>query len=386
MTPGARIAAAIEILDTYLSGTAVEQALTGWGRSHRFAGSKDRAAIRDHVFDAVRRLRSSAALGGAENGRAIMIGMLRGQEIDPDTLFTGEGHAPEVLTAAERTHKADPSRADRLDCPDWMLPLFDESLGAKADAVLETLRHRAPVFLRVNTARATLSQAQDALAGEGIETQPHLLATTALEVTQNPRKINGSQAFSNGWVELQDAASQAVVEALDITPGMRVLDYCAGGGGKALAMAALGAKVTAHDIAPARMKDIPARAARAGCQIRLAQTHELPSLGMFDLVLADAPCSGSGSWRRAPQGKWLMTAERFSELLDMQKSILSELPAFVGASGEIAYATCSVLDQENTMQVADFMSKNTDWSEAAHVAFSTLDGGDGFYLSRLKRK
>nr|WP_282569161.1 RsmB/NOP family class I SAM-dependent RNA methyltransferase [Aliiroseovarius sp. S1339] len=368
-----------------MSGTPAEQVLTGWGRSHRFAGSKDRAAIRDHVFDALRRLRSSAALGGGENGRAIMIGLLRGQGIDPDILFTGEGHAPDILTEDERQPSAAPTRAQRLDCPDWLLPLFDESLGANADDVLAALRHRAPVFLRVNTARATVGEAQSALASDGIATRPHSLAATALEVMENPRKINGSQAFLKGFVELQDAASQAVVEALEITPGMRVLDYCAGGGGKALAMAALGANVVAHDIAPARMKDIPARAERAGCHIQIATPDTLAEMGQFDLVFADAPCSGSGSWRRAPQGKWLMTPERLAALLATQKEVLSQLPTMATSAGEIAYATCSVLTAENRAQVDDFLPENTDYACDYDHSFSPLDGGDGFYVARLKR-
>lgn len=188
MKPGARVAAAIEILDEYLSGTPAEQALTGWARRHRFAGSKDRAAIRDHVFDALRRLRSAAGLGGGKIGRAIMIGLMRGQGVDPDTLFTGEGHAPAPLTDQERSLTATLSRAERLDCPDWLLPQVEDSLGPETEAVLEALRHRAPVFLRVNTARTTREGVQRTLAQEGIVAQPHPLASTALEVLENPRK------------------------------------------------------------------------------------------------------------------------------------------------------------------------------------------------------
>ncbi|SEW18495.1 16S rRNA (cytosine967-C5)-methyltransferase [Aliiroseovarius sediminilitoris] len=385
MTPGARVAAAIDILDIHLSGTPAEQALTGWARGHRFAGSKDRAAIRDHVFDALRRLRSSAGLGGGMTGRAVMIGLLRGQGIDPDTLFTGVGHAPAVLADQERVSGGDLSRAARLDCPDWMLPHFDQSLGDRSDDVLEALRHRAPVFLRVNSARANLDQAQSQLAEDGIVTRPHPLASTALEVLENHRNINSSRAFLDGLVELQDAASQAVVEALQIAPGLRVLDFCAGGGGKALALAALGAEVVAHDISPARMKDIPARAKRAGCQIQIATPDRLGDFGTFDLVFADAPCSGSGSWRRAPQGKWLMTRERFAGLLDTQQTVLSQLPTQTAPDGAIAYATCSLLDAENRAQVNWFIAEQSGFAIDLEAQFSPLDGGDGFYVARLKR-
>ncbi|NDW52109.1 RsmB/NOP family class I SAM-dependent RNA methyltransferase [Aliiroseovarius sp. PrR006] len=383
MTPGARVAAAIEVLDSYLSGTPVEQALTGWARSHRFAGSKDRAAIRDHVFDAVRRLASAQALGGGTDGRAVMIGLLRGQGLDPEELFTGEGHAPSVLSDTEASVSADMTRAQSLDCPDWLLTEFDRSLGADADAVLDSLRNRAPVFVRANLAKCDRERAATILAEDGIETRPSVLASSALEVIENPRKIKTSRAFLEGYVELQDAASQAVIEALNIQPGMRVLDYCAGGGGKALAMAALGADVTAHDLSWERMKDIPARAARAGVSIKRVRHEDLKNLGGFDLVLADAPCSGSGSWRRAPHGKWLLTPEKLAGIQSAQWDILRAMPSCLTPGGQMAYATCSVLKSENQDQVQAFLSDCDNYKMSSERQFTPLDGGDGFYVSQL---
>lgn len=385
MTPGARVSAAIEVLDSYLSGTPVEQALTGWARTHRFAGSKDRAAIRDHVFDAVRRLLSSQALGGGTDGRATMIGLLRGQGTDPSELFTAEGHAPAQLSQDELSSAGQLDRAQRLDCPQWLLPLFDESLGAKADDVLDSLRQRAPVFVRVNTARANREDAAHMLAEDGIVSQPNNLAETALEILENPRKIKTSRAFLDGYVEMQDAASQAVIEALNIQPGMRVLDYCAGGGGKALAMAALGADVTASDLSWDRMKDIPSRAERAGVVVKRVRQDALSSLLPFDLVLADAPCSGSGSWRRAPHGKWLLTPEKLAQIQSAQSAILHQIPDYITQEGVLAYATCSVLRCENGDQVQDFLGKTGGFSVISERQFTPLDGGDGFYLSQLKR-
>ncbi|MCK0143551.1 RsmB/NOP family class I SAM-dependent RNA methyltransferase [Aliiroseovarius sp. F20344] len=385
MTPGARVSAAIEVLDSYLSGTPVEQALTGWARNHRFAGSKDRAAIRDHVFDAVRRLLSSQALGGGTDGRATMIGLLRGQGRDPSELFTAEGHAPSQLSQDELASTDDMDRAQRLDCPDWLLPLFDESLGQKADKVLDSLRQRAPVFVRVNLARSSREDAANMLAEDGIVSRPSDLALMALDILENPRKIKVSRAFLNGYVEMQDAASQAVIEALDIQPGMRVLDYCAGGGGKALAMAALGAEVTAHDLSWDRMKDIPSRAERAGVSIKRVRESELNKLPPFDLVLADAPCSGSGAWRRAPHGKWLLTPEKLVQIQSAQKDILRKIPAYLTQEGVLAYATCSVLQCENGDQVQGFLGESHDFHLISERQFTPLDGGDGFYLSQLKR-
>ncbi|WP_424940046.1 RsmB/NOP family class I SAM-dependent RNA methyltransferase [Aliiroseovarius sp. S253] len=386
MTPGARVAAAIEVLDSYLSGTPVEQALTGWARGHRFAGSKDRAAIRDHVFDAVRRLSSSQALGGGTDGRAVMLGLLRGQGLDPAELFTGEGHAPAVLNDVETVISTEMTRAQSLDCPDWLMPAFDESLGKDTDAVLDSLRHRAPVFVRVNLARCDRDDAAAILAEDGVETKPSKLAVTALEVLINPRKIKNSRAFLEGFVELQDAASQAVIESLSIQPGMRVLDYCAGGGGKALAMAAQGADVTAHDLSWERMKDIPLRAERACVSIKRVRHGNLKELGGFDLVLADAPCSGSGSWRRAPHGKWLLNAEKLAKIHAAQMDILSAMPAFLNAGGRMAYATCSVLRSENRDQVQRFLDNHPDFQLTTEHQFTPLDGGDGFYLAQMSGK
>ncbi|SDF32557.1 16S rRNA (cytosine967-C5)-methyltransferase [Salipiger thiooxidans] len=382
MTPAARIQAAAEILDRIASGTPAEQALLGWSRASRFAGSKDRAAVRDHVFDVLRRWRSTAAAGGGDWGRARMLGLLRQDGIDPDTLFTGEGHAPSPLSEDERAAGRVPGGAEALDIPDWLWPGFSASLGAEAVPAAEALRHRAPVFLRVNTLRNTLDEAQAALATEGIETRPHPLAGTALEVIAGARGIARSAAFTEGLVELQDAASQAVVAQLPLGPGQRVLDYCAGGGGKALAMAArLRGAVEAHDADPGRMSDLPARAARAGAEIvRTAK----PS-GRYDLVLCDVPCSGSGSWRRAPEGKWRLTEEGLTRLLSVQAGILDTVAPLVADGGTLAYATCSMLAPENAAQIEGFLGRHAGWQVVTHRQFLPRDGGDGFFMACLTR-
>lgn len=226
MTPGARLSAAIAVLDRVLAGEPAEKALTNWGRASRFAGSGDRAAVRDIVYDALRRRASSAALGGGLSGRGLVLGLCRaaGQEAQ----FSGEGHAPAPPGAEEAGRE--PSEAERLDLPGWLVQELRESLGEDFGAVTEALRSRAPVFLRANRVKTDVAGAVAALAEEGIVAQPHPLAKSALEVTENARKIQNSQAYRTGWVELQDASSQAVVEALPLADGMKVLDHCAGGG------------------------------------------------------------------------------------------------------------------------------------------------------------
>lgn len=385
MTPAARISAAIEILDAIGAGTPAEKALTGWARRSRFAGSGDRAAVRDHVFDALRCRRSFAALGGSEDGRGLMIGALRSDGASIDEVFTGAGHAPAPLTEAEHAHLArtpDLTEGEALDCPDWLIPQLRESLGADFAAVMARQRQRAPVFLRANLLRATRDAAQAALKDEGIATRPSALCDTALEVTLNARRVHTSAAFAQGLVELQDAASQAVIAALPTPRGGLILDFCAGGGGKALALAArLNAPILAHDANPARMRDLPARAARAGAEVEILPAPSLA--GPYALVLVDAPCSGSGSWRRSPAAKWTLTPERLAELCRQQAAILDTAADLVAPGGHLAYVTCSLLQGENDAQIDALRARDPRWQEVLRRSFTPLDGGDGFFVAVL---
>jgi 16S rRNA (cytosine967-C5)-methyltransferase len=390
MTPAARLQAAIAILDEIGAGRPAEQALTNWARANRFAGSGDRAAIRDRVFDAIRCRRSFAALGGGTDGRSLILGALRAEGEHPDTLFTGEGYAPSPLTEEERVAGRTwdtLSELERLDCPDWLEAPLRESLGDDFAPVMAALRVRAPVFLRVNTARIGVEEAAARLAGEGINTTPHALASTALLVSGGARRIRSAQAYLDGLVELQDAASQAVVEVLGAPPPQaRTLDYCAGGGGKTLALAAAGwAPIFAHDADPARMRDLPERAARAGARVTVLRPGGVAAQGPFDLVLCDVPCSGSGAWRRQPEAKWALTPEGLDRLLEVQARILDAAAPLVAPGGRLAYATCSMLRAENEAQVERFLARTPGWRLEAQHRWSPLDGGDGFGLSLLTR-
>lgn len=383
MTPAARLQAAAEIIDRISSGVAAEKALTNWARNSRYAGSKDRRAVRDHVFDCLRMWRSTAALGGAETGRARVLGLLRNAGIDPDTMFTGQGHAPAPLSDEEKAGGGPPDGYAAWDLPDWLGQKFSDGLGDKAEVTAMALRRRADVFLRVNTLKADLAAAQDALAAEGILTVPHDLSATALRVTEGARMVARSQTYLTGMVELQDAASQAVVDMLPLRPGMRVLDYCAGGGGKTLAMAAylMGGPVTAHDANPGRMSDLPTRVERAGAKVEIVDAP----VGQFDLVLCDVPCSGSGAWCRSPEGKWRFDPEDLETLKSLQAEIINHAKELVAEGGILAYATCSVLRAENSEQSARFRMDNQGWSQLAERQFLPEDGGDGFYLTYFKQ-
>lgn len=390
MTPAARVQAAIEILDRIAAGAATEQALTAWARQSRYAGSKDRAAVRDHVFDAIRCRRSFAALGGGEDGRAIMLGALRDAGTDPDTLLTGGPHAPAPLSESEGQGGTPPDGAARYDLPDWLWPKFQDSLGDQAEATALALRERAGIHLRVNTRVTDLASAMASLGEDGVECQPHPAAETALVVTAGARRIRQSRAYAEGLVELQDAASQALSLAVPVADGARVLDYCAGGGGKTLALAARGVTdITAHDANPGRMRDLPARADRAGVAVQVAGPRDVGARAPFDVVLCDVPCSGSGSWRRAPDGKWALTPDRLAELTALQAAILDDVVSLVAPGGVLAYATCSVLRDENADQVRAFLSRHPDWQEQQALSWPVTSGDtgtDGFHLSVLTRK
>jgi 16S rRNA (cytosine967-C5)-methyltransferase len=376
MTPGARAAAAISVLDRVLAGEPAEKALTNWSRASRFAGSGDRAAVRDLVFDALRQRRSAAALGGGLTGRGLVLGLARAA--GREALFSGAGHAPSPPGPEDAGHE--PTAEDRLDLPDWLLPDLTASLGPDLAAVAEALRRRAPVFLRVNLGKADPATALAALAEDGIAARSHPLAETALEVVGNARRIQTSRAYLTGLVELQDAASQAVVEALPLEDGMKVLDQCAGGGGKTLAMAARARlRLFAHDAVPRRMADLPDRAARAGVTVSLTDRPETQA--PYDLILVDAPCSGSGSWRRDPEGKWKITPETLAKIEKTQTEILDRVVPMLRRGGVLAYATCSLLRRENGDQVRAFLARHPGWRLHSDRTWTPLQGGDGFYLA-----
>ena len=372
------------LLDDILAGQPAEQALTSWARRSRFAGSKERAAIRDHVFDALRCRRSFAALGGAETGRGLMLGALRAQDADLSRYFDGSAYGPAEVEGSETGRPPAPG-AEEGDLPDWLWPEFSRSLGDQADRAAAYLRTRAPVFLRANLRKTTRDALRAALQDEGIVAQPHALSPAALEVTDGARRLRNSPLFHSGAFELQDAASQAVVDALPLSDGQRVLDFCAGGGGKTLAMGARAdLELVAHDANAARMRDLPARAARAGVAVSV-QT-DLTSAGPFDLVLCDAPCSGSGSWRRAPDGKWALTPDRLDHLTTLQETILDQASECVADGGTLAYATCSVLCVENEDRVSAWLNKHPDWACKSAQRWPLNGGGDGFFVAIFTRQ
>ena len=245
------------------------------------------------------------------------------------------------------------------------------------------MTERAPVTLRVNTSLGDVASAQTQLHSEGVETVSNPRADTALTVTAGPRRLRNAQSYLNGLVELQDASSQAAIAGISGS-GM-ALDFCAGGGGKSLALAARGWRVTAHDIDPARMRDLPARAERGAHHITAVTPGQLDDVGLFDLVLCDAPCSGSGTWRRTPEAKWALTPDRLADLSSIQASVLDQAMHHVKPGGELVYATCSVLQSENMDQIEGFIVRHPGWQLAHSQSWLVDPTGDGFFVAHLRR-
>ncbi|MEM1360207.1 MAG: RsmB/NOP family class I SAM-dependent RNA methyltransferase [Pseudomonadota bacterium] len=388
MTPTARFQTAIEILDAYREGSAAEQLLTRWARASRYAGSKDRAAVRDIVFDILRRFESCAVQGGTRTGRGLVLGYCRQQGIDPASVFTGDRYGPKTLSETEESAGEETAKgsAAALDCQEWLLPRLSASLGANRDAILERLRDRAPVFLRVNLARLSREDAINELVAQGIATRTHPLSPSALEVVEGARQIRNAALYSNGFIELQDAASQAVADFVPLSEGQAMLDYCAGGGGKTLAVAGrVKAKFYLHDAVPARLKDALTRAERADVDVTLLEEHGLSSGAPFPVVLVDAPCSGSGAWRRSPEGKWRFTEQRLNELCATQSKILTDAASLVASEGALVYATCSLLAEENQEAVTAFLADHAGWQLERQQHFTPLDGADGFFAALLRK-
>ena len=393
MTPSARLAAAAAILDGLDLARAVEPQLKAWSRANRYAGSKDRRAIADRVYTVLRRRRSAAARGGGENGRALVLGSLAVEDdLDVDAiaaLCTG-GYGLDPLAEAERTVLANPlppaTEAAALDWPDWLWPHAVDAFGAKVAAELAALRCRAPLDLRVNTLKTTREAARAALAAEGMPAEPLAICDTALRLPPGTPVMQG-QAARLGWVEPQDAASQRVAALLDAMPGERVLDLCAGAGGKTLALAASmqdRGVIVAHDADPRRMTELPARAARAGATI-ITMCDDID--GTFDAVLIDAPCSGSGSWRRDPAGKWRLSPQGLDTLVKTQRDILENAAPTVTPGGRLVYATCSVLHRENRAQTHWFLDAFPVFDLDQDIVFSPFSTNtDGFYAALLRRR
>jgi 16S rRNA (cytosine967-C5)-methyltransferase len=430
MTPAAHISAAIEVLaEIRARRRPAADALKEWGLSHRFAGSKDRAAIADLVYDALRKRASAAFIMGDDSPRAIMLGALRearGLELAGiEALFSGVGHASPPLSDQERerlqacTLDGAPDHV-RGDYPEWLGERFAAAFGDSAVAQGRALAARAPVDLRVNILKASREQALAKLAH--LQPLPTPLSPVGLRIPLDARgrgpALNAEPAFLKGLVETQDESSQLAALLCAAEPGDQVLDFCAGGGGKALALAAQmhnRGQIYAFDDDGRRLAPIHERLDRAGArnvQVRAprGKADVLADLeGRCDLVLIDAPCTGTGAWRRHPDAKWRLAPGALEQRLQDQTALLEKAARFVKPEGRLVYVTCSVLRDENEDQIVHFLAAHPEFSaisaaEAAERAglpelarfesphgvgirlSPAVSGADGFFVVMLKRR
>lgn len=384
MTPAARLSAAIEVLaDIDARRRPAAEALKVWGLSHRFAGSKDRAAIASLVYDSLRRKASAAFVMGEGTPRAVLLGMLRLQRsMDPEAiagLCSGERHAPQPLSEAERDRLANGSLEGAPapvagDFPDWIEPSLARLLGDGLVPELQGLAARAPLDLRVNTLKAaSREEAHDALPHLGaVETplSPLGLRIGPSEDGRGPA-VQAEPEFLKGWIEIQDEGSQLVSLLSGVRPGEQVVDLCAGGGGKTLALAAQmdnHGQIYATDNDARRLAPIHHRLARAGVrnvQVRTprARADAVTDLdGKIDCVLVDAPCTGVGTWRRNPDAKWRLRPGSLETRRREQEAVLDRAARLVKPGGRIVYITCSILPEENDDALSAFMERHDGYT------------------------
>ncbi|HTQ83872.1 MAG TPA: RsmB/NOP family class I SAM-dependent RNA methyltransferase, partial [Pseudolabrys sp.] len=377
MTPGARLAAAIEVLGSIeTERRPAADALKAWGLTHRFAGSGDRAGIAGLVYDALRRRASSAFLMGADTPRAVLIGMLkreRGMDTDAiGNLANGVGHAPPPLTDDER-RRLDTGSLDAApphvagDYPEWLDPYFERSFGGDRAEEGAALASRAPLDLRTNALQADRDKVAGMLADlkpEPTRWSPWGLRVRLAADAKSPA-IHAEPAFLKGMIEVQDEGSQLAALFSVAKAGEQVVDLCAGAGGKTLAVAAMmenKGQIYATDDEKRRLAPIYDRLARSGArnvQVRTPKSvgDAIADLaGRMDLVLIDAPCTGTGAWRRNPDAKWRMRPGALEQRVKEQAEILDRAVPLLKAGGRIAYITCSVLDEENGAQVRAFLA------------------------------
>ncbi|AOR76662.1 RsmB/NOP family class I SAM-dependent RNA methyltransferase [Novosphingobium resinovorum] len=387
MTPAARIQAAIEVLDLVIeaarsNGAPADRLISEWFRARRWAGSGDRRAVRELAYRAIRACGEIPATGRAA--------MLRVADTDPQlaALFDGSRHAPAPIDAAE-------PMAEAGVAPAWLMQRLADSGVEHPEALLD----RAPLDIRVNTLKSGSLDLPE--GGE---------KTVAAHGWRYPpeTKIEQSPAYLEGMIEVQDAGSQLTCEVVAARPGETVIDLCAGAGGKTLALAAAmenAGRLVACDADRARLQRLPPRAERAGATgietLLLDANREMqalePFVGAADAVLVDAPCSGTGTWRRNPEARWRLTDKQLERYVAIQSRLLDIAATLVKPGGRLVFVTCSLLDAEGADQAEGFLTRHPDWRaelpvlpagtpRGAGLRLSpSRDGTDGFFVARFVR-
>lgn len=395
MTPGGRAAAIIELLAAISAGNdPADTIITEYFRRRRYAGSGDRRAIRDHVYDVLRdfgRVRWHVAEAGADgdDARAWLIADTAARAPDDlETYFSGGQFGPDPVTDTEKalvtrlgnlaaTREA--PRWAQLNCPEWLLERFDRAFPQTCDAEVAALNVSAPVDLRINLSRTTRDKAQSYLEAEGHAVAPTPLSPAGLR-SSGWLPLANTQAFKDGLIEVQDESSQLLAQSVNAQPGERIADLCAGAGGKTLALAAMmdnTGQIVAADVSPSRLRKMEPRLRRAGVTIVHSTTIDIAALAdaiePVDRVLIDAPCSGTGAWRRHPEARWNLTPEQIADYVAVQAKLLHDGARLLHPGGWLVYATCSLLPEENEDQAGAFLNEHANFRRVPVSQYLTAD-------------
>jgi 16S rRNA (cytosine967-C5)-methyltransferase len=430
MRPGARIRSAVEVLDDILHRhRPASVALADWGKASRFAGSGDRAAVGNLVYDALRRKLSIAARMRSDTSRSLVLGAAgRALALSPEAIAAaadGSAHSLEPLSADELAGLTRPVPEDapdwvRGDFAEWLAPSLSRVFANRSAEEGATLAQRAPVDLRVNTLKATREKVLKALAAAKPAAAALSPVGIRLRAPDGPGRqpnVEAEPAHGKGWYEVQDEGSQIAALLAGATPRSQVLDLCAGAGGKTLALAAAmqnTGQLYAFDRDKIRLRPIFERLKRAGVRnaqvLQPGDTAPLAALGpRFDVILVDAPCTGSGVWRRRPDSKWRLKPQDVPERQAEQKALLDLAAPLVKPGGRLVFVTCSILPEEGDDQIATFLATQrafapvpteSAWREAAlpGEAPTSANGRrdsllltparhdtDGFFIAVLRR-
>jgi 16S rRNA (cytosine967-C5)-methyltransferase len=421
MRDGGRIAAAIDVLaEMEARHKPVHLALKAWGEGARYAGAKDRAFVSGLALDVLRRRRSLAWMMGEESDRARTLGALRflwGWSVERLVEAAEEPHGPGPLTEAERLHLARPVSLEDApapvwgDYPDWLEPSLEQAFGEARALEGQAMAARAPVDVRVNGLKSDGEHVLKALApfrAEALAFPPGAIRIPPPEASERAAPVEAAPAFERGWFEVQDAGSQIAAAVAGDVQGRQVLDFCAGGGGKTLALAAAMAntgQLYAYDSDARRLAETVKRAQRAGVRNLQVRSPIDPKAldgleGRMDLVFVDSPCTGSGTWRRHPDAKWRLTPQQLTRRMAEQDAVLAAAAPYVKLGGRLIYVTCSLLAEENEDRVAAFLATHADFAVrpialVGAEAWRTPDGflrltprtagTDGFFVAELRR-
>jgi 16S rRNA (cytosine967-C5)-methyltransferase len=423
MTPGGRIAAAIEILDlVHAQKAPADRLANDYFRARRFIGAKDRTAVSALVYGVLRkraqlewwlaRVREgSARVPFAANGRSWALAHLAvvdgwaadriahafsGERYDPPPLKAHEEASVGALAGRSLDHPKQPDWV-KFNLPPWAAERFVARFGERARAEMAAMGEEAPLDIRANLLKTTREDARRALKEAGIVASPTKLSPWGLRVDERAN-LMASAPYKAGLVEVQDEGSQMVALAVAAEPGMRVCDFCAGAGGKTLALAAAmdnKGQIVACDTSTKRLEGATVRLRRAGAhnvERRALENERDPWVkkhkGAFDRVLVDAPCTGTGTWRRNPDARWTLAKAEIAELTAKQARILDSAARLVKPGGRLIYATCSILPEENEAQADAFLAGHPDFARhGPDLSLSPAkDGTDGFFVACFARK